>query len=122
MSTSFSAINQLAQSTGVSSAMIRHYEKLGLLDERHVERLQNGYRTYTDAAVSRISLIQLGQFAGFSLAELHQGLDDWENDTIPQDEKVAILKTQLHAVSGKIERLAQSRDYILSKLENLNTK
>ena len=56
-------IGILAELTGVSARMLRHYEDQGLL---HPERLGNGYRDYPEASVMRVLQIRDLLTAGLS--------------------------------------------------------
>ncbi|GIO29121.1 MULTISPECIES: MerR family transcriptional regulator [Paenibacillus] len=63
-------IHMLAQKTGLTPPTIRYYEKEGLLDKRHVERMDNNYRNYTEEAVEHLRLIKKVQAAGFTLGDI----------------------------------------------------
>ena len=56
-------IGELAQRAGVAASAIRYYEQLGLLPKP--VRGVNGYRVYSDSALERLHLIQIGQNLGF---------------------------------------------------------
>lgn len=113
-------IQQLATKHGISPATLRHYEKLGLLDGRHVERRANGYRAYTAAASDRVGIIRLGQLAGFSLKQLQTGLEGWEDDALSKAAREEILTEQLRHVDRKIEELCATRAYLVAKLRGLD--
>ncbi len=59
-------IGELAQRAGVAASAIRYYEQLGLLPKP--VRGVNGYRVYSDSALERLHLIQIGQNLGFFAA------------------------------------------------------
>lgn len=61
------SINQVTQQTGVRPSALRYYEELGLL---HPVRRVSGRRQYDESVLQRLALIQTGQQAGFTLAEL----------------------------------------------------
>jgi MerR family transcriptional regulator, copper efflux regulator len=112
-------IQELAKKHGVSAAAIRHYERLGLFDERHVKRGPNGYREFNDEADARLFLICGGQAAGFSLRELAAGLRQWESDSLSGEEKRAIFTAQVDRIDRQIEQLKGTRAYIVNKLRHL---
>ncbi|HEX7307260.1 MerR family transcriptional regulator [Lentzea sp.] len=64
-------IGELAERTGVSVRALRYYEEQKLL---HAERSGSGQRRYTDAAVSRVRLIQQLYGAGISSAAIAEML------------------------------------------------
>lgn len=55
-------VGELAKATGVKEGTIRFYEKCGFLET--VERLPNGYRTYTDHHLYQVTVCRL-VFGGF---------------------------------------------------------
>lgn len=74
-------IQELADRMGLTIHTIRFYEKEGLLDERHVRRESNNYRSYSEGAIERLKLIKKFQSIGCSLAELKEVLRDHDNNT-----------------------------------------
>lgn len=61
------SIEQLTQQTGLRPSKLRYYEEIGLL--KSVRRV-GGRRQYDEGVLQRLALIQTGQQAGFTLAEL----------------------------------------------------
>ena len=59
---------ELARLAGVSSDLLRHYERIGVLPK--AERAANGYRAYPAAALSRVRVARRAVALGFSLPEL----------------------------------------------------
>lgn len=58
-------IGELAERVGMAASAIRYYEQQGLLPK--AVRGVNGYRVYSESALERLHLIQIGQNLGFSL-------------------------------------------------------
>ncbi|MTD05394.1 MerR family transcriptional regulator [Serratia sp. YC16] len=58
-------IGELAERVGMATSAIRYYEQQGLLPK--AVRGVNGYRVYSESALERLHLIQIGQNLGFSL-------------------------------------------------------
>ncbi len=112
-------IKQLSRQYNVSCAAIRHYEKVGLLDERHITRGTNGYRYFTEVASRRMRFIKLGQAAGFSLRELTVGLQLWESGELTSAEKKAVFNKQLQRIQERIEQLQATKQYIAAKIEKM---
>jgi MerR family redox-sensitive transcriptional activator SoxR len=67
------SIEQLTRQTGLRPSKLRYYEEVGLL---HPVRRVGGRRQYDDSVYQRLALIQTGQQAGFTLAELRVLLDN----------------------------------------------
>src|SRR5262245_35251794 len=61
------SIREVTQQTGVPPSTLRYYEEVGLLCP--IRRV-SGRRQYDESVLQRLALIQTGQQAGFTLAEL----------------------------------------------------
>jgi DNA-binding transcriptional MerR regulator len=59
---------ELARLAGVSTDLLRHYERLGIVPPPH--RTSNGYRQYPSSTVGRIRIVRRSLSLGFSLPEL----------------------------------------------------
>lgn len=64
---------ELAKQSGVNSATVRYYEKIGLLPEP--PRSNAGYRMFSTESINRISFIKQSQELGFSLKEIKELLN-----------------------------------------------
>lgn len=104
-------INELAKQHHITPAAIRHYEKYGLFDNKHVTRQSNGYREFTPLASQRLQLIKLGQHVGFSLQEMTTQLRHWDNGMSGKVKK-RILSEQLYKIEDKIRDLQQTKKFI----------
>ncbi|MFE9816793.1 MerR family transcriptional regulator [Streptomyces sp. NBC_00236] len=67
-------IGEVAQRSGVSARMLRHYESLGLV--RPFGRTGAGYREYSGEDIRRIFHIESLRSLGLSLREVKRALDD----------------------------------------------
>ena len=101
--------SELMRCTGVTRDTIRHYEDIGLLDDRHFVRRANGYRDYNQAAVDRVIFVLKGKAAGFTLANIAKVADEWESNTLPVDDKLHILNKQLDFIDQHIADLQSLR-------------
>ncbi len=70
-------MGQAASQAGVSAKMVRHYESLGLLPK--IARTDSGYRQYEDRDVHTLRFIRRGRGLGFSMAEIADLLNLWQN-------------------------------------------
>ena len=70
-------IGSVAELSGISAKMVRHYESLGLLP--HVARADSGYRQYTEADVHTLRFIKRSRDLGFSMAEIGELVTLWQN-------------------------------------------
>lgn len=101
-------IGQLAGRTGVSTKAIRYYEDIGVLPEAH--RADNGYRTYDEAAIDRLSFIQDAQSAGLSLIEIQMILDLRDSGEATCGHVVSTMEDHLGAVDRQMAELSRTRD------------
>ncbi len=69
-------IGQVADQTGVSAKMIRHYETIGLIGGA---RRANGYRDYSARDAHELRFIRSARDLGFSLDEIRALLDLWRD-------------------------------------------
>ena len=99
-------IGELASRAGVSVRALRYYEEQGLLKSA---RTPSGQRTYPDAAVDRVQLIQQLYAAGLpskTILELLPCVDAGVNTP----ESRARLATERHRINLQIEGLIATRD------------
>jgi MerR family transcriptional regulator, copper efflux regulator len=101
----------VARLAGVSTDTLRLYEKRGLLPKP--ARAPNGYRTYSNAACTRVRLIRQALAIGFTLEELGRILRVRDAGGIPcrgvralGGEKLALLDARLAELARARERLA----------------
>lgn len=110
-------IGELAARTGVTTRLIRYYEQQQLLE---ADRAPNGYRTYTEAHVERVSRVAGLVQAGIPTRLVKVLLDTEdaaarEEPTCPR-EVAEQLATELVGVEARIDCLTRSRDAIRSFL------
>lgn len=110
------SIRELAREHGITPAAIRHYERRGLFDDRHVSRAPNGYRRFTALASQRLHLIKLGQLVGFSLGEMTSTLQHWDDGQMSVEEKKQALRTQLSQLRRRIEELRSIEQLIETEI------
>lgn len=89
--------------------MLRHYDKIGLLNPNAV--LENGYRTYTSHQIETVSAIGLYQSCGFSLTEIKELLSADEAGV----QQLAQVKLAEVGVQEKMGQLARERLQNLAK-------
>jgi len=130
-------IGEVADRTGVTQRTLRFYEEKGLL--RPPERMDGGFRLYSDEDVERIEYIRrLQQYLGFTLAEIKEMVEaeDLRQQIIatfrPDRELPArlervlraagALERQLEVVDHKVEALAEMQEDLRAKLERVTTR
>jgi DNA-binding transcriptional MerR regulator len=94
-------VNQLAEELGMTPRAIRFYEAKGLIAPRRLGTT----RVFTRRDRARLLLVLRGKRLGFSLAEIREYLDLFDNDPT-QREQVKLL---LGKVRQRLEVLEQQR-------------
>ena len=98
-------IKKAAQLSGVSVKTLHHYDKIGLLVPA---KLENGYRTYSQADLERLQVILYYKYLGFSLEKIAELLSQDDQALLP------------HLIR-QLEYLEQERDHLdtlISTLQN----
>jgi MerR family transcriptional regulator, copper efflux regulator len=95
-------IGEAASRSGVSAKMIRHYETLGLLPR--VERTDSGYRQYGDREVHTLKFIRRSRDLGFSMAEIAELLQLWQN---PRRASASVKRIALAHIADLDRRMAE---------------
>ncbi|MBT2785510.1 MULTISPECIES: helix-turn-helix domain-containing protein [unclassified Halomonas] len=96
-------ISELSRKSGIPASKLRYYEEVGLI--RSVGR--NGLRRVFETDVlTRLSLIALGQVAGFSLTEMREMLGSERQPEIDRD----MVSTKADLLDRRIKELTALRD------------
>ncbi|MCG6348446.1 methyltransferase domain-containing protein [Vibrio fluvialis] len=98
-------ISELAAKAGISRTTLLYYEKLGLING---QRLDNGYRYYSENDLQRLFLIQQLQSAGLSLKECEQCLDAKLSRSL--------LENRLTQLNHEIDKKIHARELLLTLL------
>lgn len=93
-------IGEAARRSGVSAKMLRHYESLGLLGQ--VVRTESGYRQYTPADVHTLRFIKRCRDLGFSMAEIAELVNLWQNRGRASSSVKRIAQKHVDELSGRI--------------------
>ena len=109
-------IGEVSAAAGVSQRMIRHYEKIGLIEP--AARRRSGYRDYGARDVHSLRFIGRARDLGFSIEEIGQLLGLWRDKArASADVKALALaraaelrrkERELHAMRRSLEKLAAS--------------
>lgn len=99
-------INEVAKLLRITPKAIRHYHKLGLVDEP--ERAPNGYRLYAIVELSAIQQILRLQQLGLSLKQIKFVLDAEDPDGLLK----SLLQVNHSAIQTEISRLQEQQTRI----------
>ena len=83
-------INEVVKLTGVSARTLQYYDEIGLLIP---QKLDNGYRDYTEENLEKLQKILFYRFLKFKLNDIKELLeDDFDNLKILEQQRELILK------------------------------
>ena len=109
-------IGEAAAASGISERMIRHYEKIGLLDP--APRRDSGYRDYDERDLHTLRFVARARDLGFPIDEIKKLLALWnDRSRASSDVKALALaraaqlkrkERELHEMRRSLEHLAQS--------------
>jgi DNA-binding transcriptional MerR regulator len=100
-------IGELATRAGVSTKTIRYYENIGVIPD--AERKPNGYRTYDQTTVERLSFVKDAQAAGLSLNEINLILELRDEGEVTCHHVISMLDSHLHDVDRQLAELTRTR-------------
>ncbi|MGG1366471.1 MerR family transcriptional regulator [Priestia megaterium] len=109
-----SSIQQVASMTGLSTHTLRYYEKIGLI--KNVQRVQTGYRQYTDVDLAWIQFLIRLRVTGMPMLKMKQfsALRQKGDSTITARKE--LLEEHYKDVLGKIEELELNSQRIEEKI------
>ena len=100
-------IGEAARLSGVSAKMVRHYESLGLLPP--VARTDAGYRQYGPAEVQTLRFIRRARELGFSMAEIGNLLELWQNRRRASADVKRIAQAHMADLDRRIAEMTSMR-------------
>ena len=101
---------QLARMTGVSTDLLRHYERIGVLPA--AARAANGYRLYPPQSAERARTVRRSVALGFSLAEVSRILAVRDRGGIPCQKVRALAAEKLRGVEQSLTELHALRRHL----------
>jgi MerR family transcriptional regulator, copper efflux regulator len=101
---------QLARMTGVSTDLLRHYERIGVLPA--AMRASNGYRLYPPQSVKRVNAVRSSLALGFSLAELSRIFAARDHGGTPCRKVRALAQEKLRSIEQSLKELRRLRRHI----------
>ena len=101
-------IGRVAELSGVPAKTIRYYEEVGLLSP--ARRSANGYRAYDERSVHVLRFIHRARGLGFSLKEVEDLLQLWNDKRRKSAQVKAVAKEHIAAIERKLSELEAMRD------------
>lgn len=108
----FYKIGEISKLYKISTDILRHYEKIGLVVPDFVG--ENGYRYYSKKQIWRLNTIRNLRNLGVGLKDIKEFLDE-RNIKSAED----IIGFQLEKVEDKIRKFNELREELENKLENI---
>lgn len=105
-------IGELARRSGLTPDTIRFYEKMGLLDERHMTRKENNYKDYGAEALERLCLVSHVKCSGFTLSEIERWLREW--GILNPTERRKVVLDKIEQMDQKIAELENMKAYLIT--------
>lgn len=105
-------ISEIAKKAGLSAKQIRDYEKIGLLGKPL--RNENGYRFYRESDIERLQFIAQARQVDFSLAEIKELLELWDDPQRTSREVKHITSQHITRLHQEIAKMQQ----VLAMLES----
>lgn len=100
------SISQVIQKTGVPASTLRYYEEVGLLTP--IGRV-GGRRQYDESILQTLALIQTGQQAGFTLAELEILLNNVLDSELVNDEWQQLIQRKLAEMDARLQNIERMK-------------
>jgi MerR family copper efflux transcriptional regulator len=99
-------IAELAAATGFSTAALRYYEQVGLLDP--AERSPSGYRLYGQREIERVQFIGRAKRLGLSLEEIGSLVGVWAGGecAVTRQQLRGLVQTKIGTVRRQIDEAA----------------
>lgn len=101
-------IGEAASVSGLSTRMIRYYERIDLIPQSR--RTQSGYRIYREDDVQILRFIHLARDLGFPVEQVRTLLTLWRDRNRPDDEVKAIALSNINALNARIITLEVMRE------------
>ncbi|SER99433.1 DNA-binding transcriptional regulator, MerR family [Propionibacterium cyclohexanicum] len=97
-------IGEVAQRSGISARMLRHYDRIGLVSPS--ERTSGGYREYSESDMRRLFHVEGLRSLGLSLAQIAEAIDDQTFDPAAMvDDVIERTREQITRGQELVQRL-----------------
>jgi len=100
-------IGDVARATGLPSKTIRYYEDIGLVC---ADRRANGYRSYGEREVHRLTFLQRARSLGFSIDECRELLSLYDDRHRASADVKHLAMEKVSEIEQRIEALEAMRD------------
>jgi len=98
-------IGQVAEASGVSAKMIRHYEEIGVIPK--ISRTLSGYRHYSETDVHLLRFVRQARDLGFSMEQIKMLVGLWRNKRRKSSEVKKLALEHVESLETKIRQLSE---------------
>lgn len=98
-------IGQVAEASGVSAKMIRHYEEIGVIPK--IARTMSGYRQYSETDVHLLRFVRQARDLGFSMEQIKALVGLWRNKRRKSSEVKKLALEHVESLEAKIQQLSE---------------
>jgi len=102
-------IGEVGRRAGLRTSAIRYYESVGLLPR---PLRQNGRRIYDPSILARLSVVELAQRAGFTIAETRTLLHGFARKTPPSARWQKLTERKLEEIDARIREAQEMRQVL----------
>ena len=114
-------IGELSKKSGLTKDTIRYYEKMGILNNRVVQRNpENGYKHYSKEALEIIKMLAFGKQHGCTLNEIRELLDTHHENALTCFSIKPLILKKLNETKAKIQLLEQQKSNLEAALKDVN--
>ncbi|NEX91228.1 Cu(I)-responsive transcriptional regulator [Caulobacter sp. 17J65-9] len=96
-------IGQASKASGVSTKMIRYYERVGLI--RPAGRTESNYRSFGERDVNELRFIKRARTLGFSVDQITHLLSLWRDRSRPSREVKKIAEAHVDELQTRISEM-----------------
>jgi Cu(I)-responsive transcriptional regulator len=96
-------IGQVAEASGVSAKMIRHYEEIGVIPK--ISRTLSGYRQYSETDVHLLRFVRQARDLGFSMEQIKTLVGLWRNKRRKSSDVKRLAQEHVSELETKILKL-----------------
>jgi DNA-binding transcriptional MerR regulator len=111
---------ELARMAGVSSDLLRHYERIGIVQPPH--RAANGYRQYPLKTLKRVQVVRRSLSLGFTLPELARIFAVRDRGGAPCQNVRALAEEKLRQIEQSLVELKALRRQLEATLADWDSR
>ena len=108
-------VGEAAKATGLSIKTIRYYEEIGLVIP---ERMNNGYRDYSEKHIHILCFIQRARSLGFTVEDCQTLVSLYENKSRKSSDVKTLAQKHLNTIAKKMTELQAMHDALSQLVTN----